>query len=379
MAHPQGPERGGLRGRRAERRGGVGVVLDARPRPGRDGPVVLRRALEGDGGPRRNLQVAGADGLGDAAHADVDLAVVLEPLVVRHGEAQREAAAVLDAADEQRGGLRGVLEVGSVFGGGIDDLPEVAHDVPVVVGVPLEHGRLARDDALVLGAEGDGRSLDGHDRARAGACEPEVVGHRQAQRVEEGGVAGSRQVGLERRRRGGGGGGGRRGAGRGALDLPQVPGDPPVIGPAALQHARLARRGVKVLRALRLGGEVHRLLDDGVARSVEDGPGALEIALRAAGCEREGQRNGDNKADDFHGSPHLGGSMRKDSGLRPPIHPGWLRCSSVAYVFKYAPSSRLALRAPRRPRCVAVCMHRTTCPGPLPRSRFKHKYSTFCR
>jgi hypothetical protein len=29
-----------------------------------------------------------------------------------------------------------------------------------------------------------------------------------------------------------------------------------------------------------------------------------------------------------------------------PIHPGWLRCSSVTYC-KYAPSSRLALRAPR--------------------------------
>src|SRR5260221_13094844 len=29
-----------------------------------------------------------------------------------------------------------------------------------------------------------------------------------------------------------------------------------------------------------------------------------------------------------------------------PIHPGWLRCSSVTYL-QYAPSSRLAIRAPR--------------------------------
>ena len=32
----------------------------------------------------------------------------------------------------------------------------------------------------------------------------------------------------------------------------------------------------------------------------------------------------------------------------PPMHPGWLRCSSLTYV-EYARSSRLASRAPRRP------------------------------
>src|SRR5450631_2379127 len=32
--------------------------------------------------------------------------------------------------------------------------------------------------------------------------------------------------------------------------------------------------------------------------------------------------------------------------LSQPMHPGWLRCSSVTYQ-QYAPSSRLACRAPR--------------------------------
>jgi soluble lytic murein transglycosylase-like protein len=35
------------------------------------------------------------------------------------------------------------------------------------------------------------------------------------------------------------------------------------------------------------------------------------------------------------------------------MHPGWRRCSSVAY-HRYAPSSRLAIRAPRRSRCDTV-------------------------
>ena len=34
------------------------------------------------------------------------------------------------------------------------------------------------------------------------------------------------------------------------------------------------------------------------------------------------------------------------------MHPGWLRCSSVEYG-QYAPSSRLAIRAPGRSRCDA--------------------------
>ena len=36
--------------------------------------------------------------------------------------------------------------------------------------------------------------------------------------------------------------------------------------------------------------------------------------------------------------------------IRPPMHPASRRCSSVKYS-RYSPSSRLARRAPRRPRC----------------------------
>ncbi len=56
----------------------------------------------------------------------------------------------------------------------------------------------------------------------------------------------------------------------------------------------------------------------------------------------------------------LSGSMRKYGCIRLPMHPGWLRCSSVTYSVEYAPSSRLASRAPRHPRYVAVFTHRTT-------------------
>ena len=42
----------------------------------------------------------------------------------------------------------------------------------------------------------------------------------------------------------------------------------------------------------------------------------------------------------------------------PPIHPGWLRCSSSQYV-EYSSSSRLASRAPRRP-----SRHVSSCSGP---------------
>src|SRR5258705_6137418 len=38
---------------------------------------------------------------------------------------------------------------------------------------------------------------------------------------------------------------------------------------------------------------------------------------------------------------------------------GWLRCSSVTYS-RYAPSSRLAIRAPRRPRCDNELLRRDT-------------------
>src|SRR5688572_19424774 len=40
----------------------------------------------------------------------------------------------------------------------------------------------------------------------------------------------------------------------------------------------------------------------------------------------------------------------KSCYIRPALHPGARRCSSVAYS-RYAPSSRLARRAHRRPRC----------------------------
>jgi hypothetical protein len=39
-------------------------------------------------------------------------------------------------------------------------------------------------------------------------------------------------------------------------------------------------------------------------------------------------------------------------GIRPAMHPGWRRCSSFKYS-RYSQSSRLASRAPRRPRCCA--------------------------
>ena len=45
--------------------------------------------------------------------------------------------------------------------------------------------------------------------------------------------------------------------------------------------------------------------------------------------------------------------------IRPAMHPAWLRCSSVAYS-RYSPSSRLAIRAPRRPRCDNELLRRDT-------------------
>src|SRR4029077_7181605 len=41
---------------------------------------------------------------------------------------------------------------------------------------------------------------------------------------------------------------------------------------------------------------------------------------------------------------------RKSVGIRPALHPGWLRCSSLRYS-RYPRSSRLAIRAHRCPRC----------------------------
>ena len=57
----------------------------------------------------------------------------------------------------------------------------------------------------------------------------------------------------------------------------------------------------------------------------------------------------------------LCGPIANCLGIRSPMHPAWLRCSSLAYS-RYAPSSRLAMRAPRRPRCT-----RQFATGPLER------------
>ena len=46
-------------------------------------------------------------------------------------------------------------------------------------------------------------------------------------------------------------------------------------------------------------------------------------------------------------------------GIRPARHPAWLRCSSFEYS-RYAHSSRLAIRAPRRPRCNNELLRRDT-------------------
>ena len=47
--------------------------------------------------------------------------------------------------------------------------------------------------------------------------------------------------------------------------------------------------------------------------------------------------------------PGLRARARITSHFGPPMHPVWRRCSSVEYC-PYAPSSRLASRAPRRPK-----------------------------
>src|ERR1043166_1374445 len=74
----------------------------------------------------------------------------------------------------------------------------------------------------------------------------------------------------------------------------------------------------------------------------------VEIALRAGLRGLCGERNGrDQQAEQ---QPHLSVESQKFVGIRPAMHPGWLRCSSFEYS-RYAHSSRLAIRAPRRPRC----------------------------
>ena len=55
----------------------------------------------------------------------------------------------------------------------------------------------------------------------------------------------------------------------------------------------------------------------------------------------------------------LGGPFHKYADIRPPMHPAPRRCSSLE-CSRYAPSSSLVGRAPRRPRCLALLMKRTT-------------------
>jgi hypothetical protein len=54
-----------------------------------------------------------------------------------------------------------------------------------------------------------------------------------------------------------------------------------------------------------------------------------------------------------------GVASHKQLGIRPPLHPGRLRCSSLTYA-QYSRSSRLAGRAHRRPRCVQLFVRRHT-------------------
>src|SRR5207247_10369559 len=51
--------------------------------------------------------------------------------------------------------------------------------------------------------------------------------------------------------------------------------------------------------------------------------------------------------------------FHKYGGIRPAMHPASLHSSSVKYS-RYSPSSRLAMRAPRRPRCLTVFMKGST-------------------
>ena len=59
----------------------------------------------------------------------------------------------------------------------------------------------------------------------------------------------------------------------------------------------------------------------------------------------------------------LSGHGHDYGGIRPPMHPTPRRCPSVEYS-RYALSSRLAGRAPRRPRCVALIVSGTTQAAP---------------
>ena len=63
------------------------------------------------------------------------------------------------------------------------------------------------------------------------------------------------------------------------------------------------------------------------------------------------------------GERHLSGPFHNYGGIGPPMHPtqsgAGRGISGVAYS-RYCPSSRLAGRAPRRPRCLTVIVKRTT-------------------
>jgi hypothetical protein len=56
----------------------------------------------------------------------------------------------------------------------------------------------------------------------------------------------------------------------------------------------------------------------------------------------------------------LSGRIHKYGGIRPPIHPRWLRCAPLRRTVGYASVARLASGAARRSRCVTVFVNSTT-------------------
>src|SRR5204863_10203063 len=75
---------------------------------------------------------------------------------------------------------------------------------------------------------------------------------------------------------------------------------------------------------------------------------------------REGDGQSQHRSVFADGGGHmLRADFHESGGIRPAMHPAWRRCSSVKYS-RYSSSSRLARRAPRRPRCVTVFMKGST-------------------
>ena len=97
-------------------------------------------------------------------------------------------------------------------------------------------------------------------------------------------------------------------------------------------------------RARRIGSAVPTLLSDYRPKAVDSTP-RLKIAPRRLRAVVVRVRD-------------LRARARIRYTLWPPMHPAGLRCSSLAYT-RYARSSRLAGRAPRRPQCTPY-----SCAGP---------------